>query len=877
MRKAFTLSLLLTFAIIVTAQETVTLRFTSTTPSGSYYPFDVVNVTNVTRGWTESLAYPDTTMVLTSYDGLKENNIDNMVLSDPYPNPMSGKSDVLFRMDQTGYINIKLMDIKGNMIVGFNDILEDGFYKIRLNIDKPQIVFLVVRTDNNQYVKKVLNMNCGSDNSILVNKISEERNARYNNTDKEFVIGDVMSYVAVSFYNGDMLESQRITKAQYDDELVSLLFNVNTNPTIPTVTTSIVTNVTHNTAVAGGNVIDNGGAAVTERGVCWSTNPNPTASGNHIAASTSGTGNFVCNVTGLIPETTYYLRAYAINSVGPSYGNEESFTTIIDLPIINMDSIAEVTISSSKLYATVIDDGGTYVDQRGFCWSTSPNPTINDSHTSNWGGTSPFSFSHNLTGLTNNTVYYVRAHATNTAGTAYSEQMTFITVSVILPSVTTNDVSSITYTTAVCGGNITNDGGGSVVARGVCWSTSPNPTITNQHTTDGSGLGDFTSNITGLTENTTYYIRAYATNEAGTAYGEQKTFVTEEILLPTVLTEQVSSISFNSAVCGGNITDDGGSGVTARGVCWSTNPNPTIANQHTTDESGMGAFTSNITGLAENTTYYVRAYATNVKGTAYGSLVSFATCTPNTWTNGILPGLFSVSESQQVYFSQGNLQYKASTHTWKFADKQIDYVGADNSNISSTYTGWIDLFGWGTGYYPTNSSGNGGDYLTFNDWGNNAISNGGNTQNVWRTLNASEWNYIINTRNTISGLRYIKAIVDGINGLVLLPDDWNSSLYSFNNANTPNAWFSDNVISMADWINLFEINGAVFLPSAGYRNMIVYYANGDNGNHYGGYWSSTRRNSSTSWSMHFDSAGLAANGYFNPSRGNSVRLVKNAE
>ena len=137
--------------------------------------------------------------------------------------------------------------------------------------------------------------------------------------------------------------------------------------------------------------------------------------------------------------------------------------------------------------------------------------------------------------------------------------------------------------------------------------------------------------------------------------------------------------------------------------------------------------------------------------------------------DGALPGLFSVSATQQVYFSQGNLQYQASTNTWRFAEHQYDYVGtqtadgygdyggnvsgSDNRNISSTYNGWIDLFGWGTGSNPTLSSSYPEDYGTFMDWGCNAISNGGNTANQWRTLTRAEWYYLLNTRTDASSKR----------------------------------------------------------------------------------------------------------------------------
>ena len=196
----------------------------------------------------------------------------------------------------------------------------------------------------------------------------------------------------------------------------------------------------------------------------------------------------------------------------------------------------------------------------------------------------------------------------------------------VIPSVSTGEVSNITSTTATCAGNVTSEGVSSVTARGVCWSTSQNPMISNSKTTNGSGLGAFLGNITGMSPNTTYYVRAYATNSEGTTYGEQKTFTTNaQQAIPSVTTGNVTNITSTTATCAGNVTSEGVSSVTSRGVCWSTSQNPTIADSKTTAGTGVGAYTSNITDLSPNTTYYVRAYATNSEGTAYGEQKTFNT------------------------------------------------------------------------------------------------------------------------------------------------------------------------------------------------------------------------------------------------------------
>jgi hypothetical protein len=196
-------------------------------------------------------------------------------------------------------------------------------------------------------------------------------------------------------------------------------------------------------------------------------------------------------------------------------------------------------------------------------------------------------------------------------------------------TLTTAAVTGITATTATSGGNITNDGGASVTARGVAYGTSSNPTVSGMVTSNGTGTGAFTSSITGLSASTAYFVRAYATNSAGTAYGNELTFTTAvQQVAPTVTTTAISSITSSSAVSGGDVTSDGNASVTARGVAYGTAANPTTANTTVSGGTGTGAFTSNITGLSASTTYNVRAYATNSVGTSYGSNLSFTTSAP---------------------------------------------------------------------------------------------------------------------------------------------------------------------------------------------------------------------------------------------------------
>lgn len=368
--------------------------------------------------------------------------------------------------------------------------------------------------------------------------------------------------------------------------------------------------------------------------------------------------------------------------------------------------------------------------------------------------------------------------------------------------------------------------------------------------------------------------------------------VTFNVQQPTpqviVTTAEPTDITTNSAICGGNVASSNGDyvSVTNRGICWSTNPNPTFNDNYIESGEGIGDFTVSITGLTHGLTYYLRAFAVTENGTFYGNEVNITTFS---FPNGAVDGLFSISATQQIWFSQGNLKYQASTNTWSFSENQYDYVGSENTNISQTYEGWIDLFGWGTSgwdngnvYYSPWSSNNSNGSLygpkgsfdltgiyANSDWGvYNSISNGGNTANRWRTLTISEWDYVLNTRNTTSGNRYAKANVNGVNGLLLLPDNWNSDTYTLSNTNSDSANFSSNTLTLSQWINL-EQSGVVFLPAAGSR----YGASvGGSEGFIGDYWSATCNGSYGALSIYFMDS-LLGEGSYSRDMGFSVRLV----
>lgn len=378
-----------------------------------------------------------------------------------------------------------------------------------------------------------------------------------------------------------------------------------------------------------------------------------------------------------------------------------------------------------------------------------------------------------------------------------------------------------------------------------------------------------------------------------------------------VYTDSASHIGNNFATLSGKVVFKDYDAITERGFCYANHSVPTTEDMQARVGKGTGSFTITITGLDEKTHYYCRAYAINAAGVSYGEEIEFTTIeklTPGggseTSVEGCLSGRFSVSADRQVSFSKGNLQYQASTNTWRFAENQYDYIGEDNKNISPTYSGWIDLFGWGTsGYdntandpvannyqpwasythtapidsvwdcsmqlitgncelkykYPSHEGANYSEYgygpslnmpdtnligASANyDWGvYNSVSNGGKEVGVWRVLTIEEWEYVFSYRKNAAYL-WSQGSVNGIYGIIVLPDDFvKPASISW----TPQTYnWTTNVYSLGQW-SILETEGAVFIPTAGLRDGLYVHHMG----HSAVCWSSTMCDYKDSWCMY---------------------------
>ena len=373
-------------------------------------------------------------------------------------------------------------------------------------------------------------------------------------------------------------------------------------------------------------------------------------------------------------------------------------------PKLATSQVLNVKSDSATVVGFVVASGDGF-SERGVCYSTQTGPTISDSKVTFTDQVTKATFNVKLSGLAYATVYYARAYAINANGTIYGDEVTFTTLPVV-PTLTTAAITAITGNSAAGGGNVTVAGGADVTVRGICFGKNHNPTVSDSKTANGTGTGAFVSALAGLKGHTIYYVRAYATNSAGTGYGPEVTFTTL-VDLPVVTTTAVTGITKISAVSGGEVTYDGGGTVTARGLAWGTASNPTISGTIIDGGTGTGLFVSNIAGLVLNTTYHIRAYATNSAGTAYGADISFTTLADitkfwvvgdyNSWDNSdnakyiISTATSSGAAEGYVYLTSGSIKL-TTDHSWDnahtFGDNGSGGLTNPGGNIPVTVAGY---------------------------------------------------------------------------------------------------------------------------------------------------------------------------------------------
>jgi uncharacterized protein (TIGR02145 family) len=480
-----------------------------------------------------------------------------------------------------------------------------------------------------------------------------------------------------------------------------------TGCTAATATTNAATGISTTSATLNG-IINGIGSSTTVTFEYGTT----TSYGSAVIATpgtVTGSSNTLVSaaISSLALNTTYHYRVKGVNCGGTTNGTDQIFTTTCVAATATTNAATGISTSAATLNGTINGNGSSTTVTFEYGTTTGYGSTISAT-LGTVAGSSNTSVSATISSLTSNATYHYRVKGVNCGGTSYGDDFPFTTtVTPTPPTVSTTAISGITQTTAASGGNVTSGGSSTVTSRGVCWSTTANPTTADSKTTDGSGTGSFSSSIIGLTANTIYHVRAYAVNAVGTAYGNDVSFESAHTI-PTVTTTAVSNITNTTASSGGNVLLQGGENVTAKGVCWNTTGNPTITDLHTTDGTGLGSFTSSLTGLTANTTYYIIAYATNMIGTGYGNELILKTYTGT--VNDIDGNVYNtVTIGTQVWiaenlkttkYNDGSLIPNVSDVTsW---DSYTSGAYCDYENTPANSTTYGRLYNW-SAVAPTNS------------------------------------------------------------------------------------------------------------------------------------------------------------------------------
>ena len=384
-----------------------------------------------------------------------------------------------------------------------------------------------------------------------------------------------------------------------------------------------------------GTITEIGSPIYSEKGFCYNTAGEPTISDTKCTVSGTSGGDYYYLCAGLATNTTYYVRAYAIQNNKVYYGTSVAFSTDMSTTSVFTSSATNVTPSSATLNGSIVKVGSPIYSEKGFCHSTAPNPTINSTKKL-VGGTGEGNFSLNITGLDYNTTYYYKAYAIQNGEPIYGAEVNFNTGTtpavVQTESVKSDDIG---YNDTEVSFRITNIGNPMCTEAGICYSIYPNPTISSNKVKGNINTYSQSIELTGLRENTTYYFRAYVIQNGETQYSSELNFTTGtrpsvSTLSHSNLSNPYGLINMWEVQLNGCVNSVGNPTIKSRGFKYSTSGDPESGGT-TVSVSGStsGNFSKSLSGLKSNTTYYVRAFVSvKVRGITeyvYGDLHTFTT------------------------------------------------------------------------------------------------------------------------------------------------------------------------------------------------------------------------------------------------------------
>ena len=548
------------------AQQQVVLTFKGEDQSGNYVQLSKVVLANITQGWSDTLIYPDTTAILiVGNSSISEHNATALGLSQNTPNPFHGTTQVSIAVAESGPLSLEVLDINGRLTVARNFTLIDrGTHQFSIQLSTPQIYLLTALQNGNAFSIKMINKGNSGIDKIEYEGVVSDKNIEVktkNNAkgimNHPFSSGDSMSYKGDAFINNQEFESDIIVQTQTTSEVVTLIFEVDmTEDGQPCQGMATLTDIDGNTY----NTVKIGNQCWMKENLRTTRYPNCTTISQGSTTSTTVAYWYYPDNNSANKNRYGLLYNWQAVTQGVSDSINPSRVQGICPPGWHVPSIAEWTqlidyVSSQVQYEC--GNNHTFIAKAladTTRWTSAPNECSigNDLSLNNATGFSALPagklFSGGFGHLGGEANFWSATQYDSTG--AFYRYMPgslpflfqhidniYLGISVrcirnpqsrlLPPTVITTAVTDIDTTTATTGGEVTLDGGSLVTARGVCWSTSPNPTIADNYTTDGRGMGSFTSNVTNLLSETTYYLRAYATNAIGTSYGNEVRFFTK--------------------------------------------------------------------------------------------------------------------------------------------------------------------------------------------------------------------------------------------------------------------------------------------------------------------------------------------------------------
>ena len=550
-------------SLVLNAQPIITLTFTGQDTSGSYLQLNRVVVTNLSRNWTETIYWPDTVLEMRNSTRVAEHVASDFSLEQNIPNPFDGPTTVQLRMVETEKTILWVSDLSGKELVRYEGLLSNGTHRFRLSLPNAQVYILHAQTD--KYSASIKLVNKGNAGSCMLEYEGQTLSytpsmgkAMKGSTNQPFVSGDMMEYVGYVVIDGMELESEHIIQAQYDSQSLTLRFQFAIER--PCHGTIMVTDYdgniyntvqignqcwmrenlrtehyTDGTEISMGNTYsnstpyryapDNDQSLVAIYGYLYNW---PAVMHSSASSSVNRSGvQGICPIGWHVPSEAEWMQLIDyVSSQSANVCNSntsyiaKSLAATIGWTTHNGTCAIGNNMSSNNVTGFSALPAGFYYRQSYF--------TFGD-YVGYWSATENSNgkvFGHGL-------IYYDAIVYNGESDKDYAISVRCLLddePDPVVPTVNTAAVyTQMSFTSAISGGIVTATGGADVTARGVCWSTSPLPTLADSYTVDGSGTGNFSSNITGLTAGTSYYMRAYATNSVGTAYGNQVVFTTPDV------------------------------------------------------------------------------------------------------------------------------------------------------------------------------------------------------------------------------------------------------------------------------------------------------------------------------------------------------------